>query len=55
MQAIVAVCIYIFLFLFAIYELGLLKYVSAMVLSMVMMGCGVYWILLKGSKIKWTV
>jgi len=54
-QAIVAILVYVFLFLFSIHELNLLSHPVAIIVSGVLMIIGTYLILLKGNRIKWTV
>jgi hypothetical protein len=54
-QAIVAVFIYLFLLGFSICELNLLQFPVVIVFSLLLMSCGVYFILLKGNKVKWTI
>lgn len=54
-QAVVAIFIYLFLLGFSICELNLLQFPSIIAVSMLLMAFGIYLILLKGNKIKWTI
>jgi len=54
-QAVVAIVIYLFLLLFAIHELNLAQFPSVIAVSLMMMMAGVYLILVKGNRIKWTI
>ncbi|MFN3455216.1 MAG: hypothetical protein ACK41T_09680 [Pseudobdellovibrio sp.] len=54
-QACVAVVIYAVLFGFSYSELGLADFPSVIFMSLVLMAVGVWMILFKGSKIKWTI
>lgn len=54
-QALVAAIIYLFLLFFSISELQLSRYPEVIVLSVALMGLGLYLILKTGNRVKWTI